>query len=230
MMRLHVLVEGHSEVLFVRQQLAPHLLRCGLDVRGHPLTTSTDAKHGKVYKGGLSSYVKSKRELLSLMKMQAGNDVRFSTMFDLYALPADFPGYASAAKQATGVAKAKHLEEALAADINHWRFVPYIQLHEFEALLLAEPARFDAHYLDAPAAVRELVAEIGARLPEDINDGLDTAPSKRIIAHFPRYKGEKVDASSQIAAAIGLRRMKDRCPHFNQWLAKLEALGATDAP
>ena len=60
-------------------------------------------------------------------------------MFDLYALPADFPGYAEARREVDPYGKVRILEDALGNDIADRRFIPYIQLHEFEALILADP-------------------------------------------------------------------------------------------
>ncbi|MDY6784643.1 MAG: DUF4276 family protein [Cyanobacteriota bacterium] len=61
--------------------------------------------------------------------------------------------------------------------------------------------------------------------PELINDGADSAPSKRIIAQFPEYKRGKANDGPQLAESIGLETIRSKCPHFNAWLSKLEALG-----
>ncbi|MEA5419667.1 DUF4276 family protein [Spirulina sp. CCNP1310] len=61
--------------------------------------------------------------------------------------------------------------------------------------------------------------------PELINDGLQTAPSKRIIAQFPDYGKAKSTFGPQLAEKIGLQVIRSTCPHFNQWLSKLECLG-----
>ncbi len=59
---------------------------------------------------------------------------------------------------------------------------------------------------------------------EYINDGPTTAPSKRIIDHVPRYKGQKASAGPDIAEYIGLPLIRAKCPHFKAWLNKLEGL------
>lgn len=53
-----------------------------------------------------------------------------------------------------------------------------------------------------------------------------TTPSKRIIGLFPAYKkGSSVNAHAyRIARHIGLERMRQSCPHFNEWVSKLEQL------
>ena len=60
--------------------------------------------------------------------------------------------------------------------------------------------------------------------PEDINEGRNTAPSKRLIHHIPRYEKLKVRVSAPAADAIGLPILREKCPHFGQWLTRLEKL------
>ena len=62
--------------------------------------------------------------------------------------------------------------------------------------------------------------------PELINDGQQTAPSKRIIAQFPQYGDLKTTIGTQMAERIGLETIRSKCPHFNAWLDRLEKLGA----
>jgi hypothetical protein len=60
--------------------------------------------------------------------------------------------------------------------------------------------------------------------PEEINEGATTAPSKRIIRHLPVYERSKVRVGAAAAAAIGLPALREKCPHFNDWLSRLESL------
>ena len=61
---------------------------------------------------------------------------------------------------------------------------------------------------------------------ELINDNPASAPSKRIQRLFPGYrKGSSVNAHAyRIARHIGLERIRRQCPHFNEWIEKLEKL------
>jgi hypothetical protein len=77
----------------------------------------------------------------------------------------------------------------------------------------------------AEAGLKALQAEVKDTAPEDINDGATTAPSKRIIRHLPIYERNKVRVGAPAAAAIGLTTLRNRCPHFGNWLSRLEALG-----
>jgi len=62
--------------------------------------------------------------------------------------------------------------------------------------------------------------------PELIDDGAETAPSKRIIAELPPYAGLKATVAPDAVARIGLQRIRERCPHFGRWLASLESIPA----
>lgn len=114
----------------------------------------------------------------------------------------------------------------MAADIGDPRFIPYVQLHEFEALLLADAGKIATYYIENVRESQQLALLAGTvRSPELIDDGQHTAPSKRIASLIPAYAGEKPTAGPQIAAAIGLSAIRAKCPHFDAWLRKLETLG-----
>ena len=60
--------------------------------------------------------------------------------------------------------------------------------------------------------------------PEEINQGTKTAPSKSILQELPRYQSLKVIAGVQIAQEIGITAMRQKCPHFNDWITRLESI------
>jgi len=149
-------------------------------------------------------------------------------MFDLYALPEDFPGYAEARRLTDPLLRVEALEQAFSEDIGHPRFIPYIQLHEFEALLFADPSCLDWYFVDddhALAIARLVKLAASFTSPEHIDDGASTAPSKRIIQELPAYEKAKRVAGPLVAAKIGLQVIRGKCAHFDAWLKKLEVLG-----
>lgn len=223
MIRLHVIVEGRTEELFVNQVLAPHLARFQVYADARCVETSRDKRAGKVFKGGMTNYAKARRDILDWIKEDSADECRFTTMFDLYALPNEFPGFESASKHQDAYERVALLETALAEDINSNRFVPYIQLHEFESLILADPAKLDWEYLEHAGPIENLVKMVGDQNPELINDGPDTAPSKRILKEIPEY--DKVSSGVSVAEHIGLEHLRAKCTHFNQWVTRLEQLG-----
>jgi hypothetical protein len=227
MIRLNMIVEGQTEETFVRDVLTEHLAARSVFVSCRCVETSRDRKHGKVYRGGLLSYARARNDLHRWMKEDQRPEAHFTTMFDLYALPDDFPGREEARRLTAPQARAEALEAAFARDVDHRRFRPYLQLHEFEALLLSDPSKFDWEFMEHEQAIARLVAlSESVSSPEEIDEGEDTAPSKRIIREIPEYEGRKASAGPLIAAKIGLTTLREKCPHFNAWLARIEVLGA----
>lgn len=216
MTRVYLLVEGQTEEVFVRELLQPHYARIGLYLT--PIIVSTSPG----YKGGVVSYAKIKPQITRLCKQDAAAYV--TTLFDLYALPSDFPGKSLAGFpiNGSGNQKAMFLESQLVQDINLTNFIPNLMVHEFEALLFVQPEKF-GEWTEDPAVVARLSSATKAHAsPEDINDGPITAPSKRVLAAMPAY--QKTFHGPLIACEIGLDAMRNVCPHFHAWLNALEAL------
>jgi len=141
----------------------------------------------------------------------------------LYGLPHDFPGKSNPIYRSLGNGrdKAQLLESELMREIELPNFIPNLTLHEFETLLFVNLAAFTP-WTDSDHCLAELHKVRGTTAPEDINDGPSTAPSKRIKAAMPRY--QKTFHGPLIAIDIGLDAMRRECPHFDAWLAKIEAL------
>lgn len=227
--RLHITAEGQTEERYANRVLAPYLgnnFQVVTDVRA----VKTGRKRGRDYRGGLLKYQVAKRDILDWMKEEGRNtDVWFTTMFDLYALPDDFPDYKHAMTAADPYERVRRLEDAFGQDVDHPRFIPYIQLYEFEALILADPAKLDCQYLEHEQAIENLVKLVDGKNPEEINDGQETAPSKRIIKEIPLYAGQKATAGPLVVEKIALPTLRDKCRHFHEWLAKLESLAGAGA-
>lgn len=215
MTRAYVLVEGQTEEAFVTELLVSRYARIGLYLI--PILVRTSPGH----RGGIISYAKVKPQIEKLCKQDAGAHV--TTLFDLYALPDDFPGKGSPtyAVLKNGQQKAEFLERELAGDIGQSNFIPNLLVHEFEALLFTriesfEPWTDDVRGLDPLRTIRRTAP------PEDINDSPQTAPSKRIQSVMPNY--QKTFHGPLIACDIGLDSIRAACPHFNNWLNTIERL------
>jgi len=222
MIRLHVTAEGQTEQAFARKVLAPYLAEFNIFVDARCVLTSKNKRAAKEYRGGLLGYDKAKKDIELWLKEDNHKDCRFTTMFDLYGLPNDFPGYTDAKMQPDPYNRIKILEKAMASDFNDQRFVPYVQLHEFETLILADPRQLDLEYLEHDTPINHLIAMVGQQNPELINDGPTTAPSKRILEEIPEY--DKVTAGVSVAGKIGLQKLREKCRHFNEWVTRLEQL------
>lgn len=226
LIRIHVLAEGVTERSFIERVLCPYLLEKtnqSVYVDSRCVLTSKDLRNGRVYRGGLTSYVKVKNDLKRWLREDASGNVRFSTMFDLYALPNDFPGFADASRMSDPYERVEFLENAFMNDIGDTRFLPYIQLHEFEALIFVDPLKLKELYLNNDAAVENLVEIAGTfDSPEKIDNGVETAPSKRILKEIPEY--DKVFAGVETVQSIGVDKLMASCKHFSEWVNKLSLI------
>jgi hypothetical protein len=220
---LNITTEGKSELNFVKDILADHLSCYKIWATARSVLTSRDKRTSRQYRGGLVSYEKAKKDIHNWLKQEKDSNSRFTTMFDFYALPTDFPDYDKAKSLLDPYQQVEMQEEAMARDIGDDRFIPYIQLHEFEALILASPQALEWEYLAHEQAIRNLIAMVGEQNPELINGGENTAPSKRILQEIPEYN--KALCAVSVSKKIGLERMRQKCPHFQAWLCRLERLG-----
>lgn len=219
---LHIIAEGPTEANFVNRTLRQHLARFSVDV--HVLVVTTKKLPDFTYSGGISDYAKPERDIRLLLSQHSNLDVRFTTMFDLYRLPEDFPGYAVAASHNDPYQRVRALEDALAEDIDDSRFYPYIQLHEFEALLLSDPQKLESQFDDCTDGISNLVAMTSKfQSPELVNDC--NPPSKRINQELLNYSSWKRSVGPIVAGQIGLPTLRSKCAHFGAWLGKLESLG-----
>ena len=166
-------------------------------------------------------------DIVRFLKQDSDRDVFFTSMVDLYALPTDFPGTtAGAGMRDVPHRRVETIEAAWAEETGDPRFIPHVQLHEFEAYLFADIAQLGG-FFENRSAMRALqkIADAHDSL-ELIDDGQHTAPSKRIETHIRSYKRMKSAAGPQTAQRIGLPRIRAVCPHFGRWLTRLEQLGA----
>lgn len=227
MMRLNLIVEGQTEETFAEWLLKEPLSWNGIGVYPQLVETSRDKRTGRVFKGGLrrtKPYSKVREHIKRWMNQDKNADAIFSTMFDYYKFPVDLPGWDTCARTQDPYENVRLLESFFKSDISDDRFIPYVQLHEFEALLLCAPEKIGSWYLDSSKTLEKLIEEVrGFQSAEEIDDGELTAPSKRIMKYFPGYERERPAAARAISQAIGLEVMRKSCRHFDEWLVQIEA-------
>jgi len=226
MPRLYLFAEGPTELTFADTVLKPHLANLGVYLHP-PVLIAHAKKRGRVHRGGGRNYAPMKNDILRFLAQESGGGVFFTTMIDLYAIHANFPGLDEAEKlRHVPDKRVEALEQAFAEDISDDRFVPYIQLHEYEAYLFSDPTWFRYFYNHHKKQIAALKAVADAyETPELIDDGPQSAPSRRIIAELPDYEEAKSVVGPQVAELIGLDRIRGKCPHFAAWLSRLEKLG-----
>lgn len=108
--------------------------------------------------------------------------------------------------------------------------IPYVQMYEFEALLFSDLDILCKYMDDDPIVVQKYIElfkhNLKGQKPEQVNNSLLTAPSKRIHSIFRRYK--KSIYGYVIAQEIGVSKIRKMCPNFNSWIEKLIALGGKE--
>jgi hypothetical protein len=226
MKRLYLTVEGQTEAAFTTRVLVPHLAGFNVFLNPPRFTGLHRRRRGRIPHGGLlHTFRHALSDMQSWLKEDQSPDARFSMMIDLYSLPSDFPGYAAGMLRQTGKAKADSLQESLRQLISDARFIPYLQCHEFEALVLADPRRIGTIYDVSTPEMESLCRECGEfPTPEDIDLGQHSHPKYRIQQRVEGYD-ENV-AGPLLAEEIGLATLRGTCPHFGAWLTRLEQLDA----
>lgn len=222
-MRLIVVVEGQTEEAFVRHVLKPHLEPLGVYVSATIVGKMNAQKRGHQGRGG-GHFRHWQKDIAHLLTSDKSPSLRVTTLFDLYGLPEDFPELDQHINAIDSNKSCDALTHALAAVFNDHRFIPYIQRHEFEALVLAS---LDAlsELLDAEDDLLGLEAlreDISGTPPEDVNEHRESAPSKRLKAHIPGYS--KTVHGPLVTEVTGIEVLCERCPRFNAWIRQLEAL------
>jgi hypothetical protein len=223
--RLRVYVEGETEEFFVNRILKNHLLQCGVIVERPILAATSLLPSGQ--RGGFINWPAVEADLRILFSTDPSPDVRFTTMLDTYAMPAAVPGYPGPSSGARTAAEVDAIQSAWFAHFGEPRFVPYLQRHEFEALVLAQPPALRAVFPQLAPALTVLEHSLAA-IPnvEDINDGPTTHPSARLNNAIPTYRDLKASYGLFVLLEAGLANVRLRCPRFNAWLARWEQWGA----
>jgi len=214
---LHILCEGQTEEMIASDVLEAHFASADAYVTWSVLVTKRPAG-GPAFKGGVSTWSKLERELRLLL--HDSSTAALTTLLDYYAFPPEAPGMADR-PHGSPHDRVRHVESALAKAIDDPRFVPHLVLHEIETWVLADCRRLGEVMGDpgpAAALARAVHLESG---PELVNDGVDTAPSKRIMSAYPQY-AKTIDGPLVIAEA-GLDAIRSACPHASDWLRELEA-------
>ncbi len=224
MKRLFIIVEGQTEEEFVKRTLAPYLNEKGIfDIRPILLKTSKTPQGSK--KGGIPNFDKFKKEALRLLKKEKDSIV--TSMIDFFRLPTDFPCYKTAHEKKQTLEKINQLEKCLKDKVEHPHFIPYIQMHEFEALVFAFPSEIEKtdaqnNKIKPEKRKRELQKIIEKySTPEDINDRAESAPSKRLEKLIPGYQ-KILHGNKIIQDGGGIKILLQKCPHFKGWVEKIE--------
>lgn len=215
-----VLVEGDTEKIFMAEMVVPHL-----SARGVYVTPIILSKPGQ--KGGDVKFARAKHDIETHLKQRS--DTYISLLVDYYGVKSDWPGYHRAANCPTADAKAETINAATAKEVDSLfgeynsaqRFIPYMAMHEFEAMLFADPAVLAQALYVGERDVKGIIRECNGNV-EEIDDSPQTASSKRLEGLYPRFK--KTTTGISILKTIGLPGIRKECPLFDEWMGTLEKL------
>jgi hypothetical protein len=211
--RIIIVVEGETEEEFVKSSVAPYLQGFGIhDVRGVRPNTSPG------HKGGIVSYGKFRNRVDLFLKQE--KEIVVSSLIDFFRLPVSFPGYEESLKIVNPQDRVTFLENAMKDDLPDTRYIPYIQLHEFEALLFTDMRGFEYCGFETSQLMQVRAIMEGFPNPEDINNHPETAPSKRLMKIIPKY--DKVLFGNIITQENGFLQILKKCPRFTAWMQSLK--------
>lgn len=224
MKTVYIAAEGQAEANVVNRVLYPYFIQKDINLIPHTIVTSTDYRHGRVYKGGITTYASARNTIVNCLSAANATSGCFATtMIDYYGLPADTPGIQATQRFMDPYDKVRCVEDAIRFDLgaDDYKFFPYIQLHELESLQFVNIDSLAHEYFDYNLEpLRQCVAEQSN--PELINNSPETAPSKRILECIPNF--DKNGAGVDCLIATGLDELRERCKHFGEWIAWIESL------
>ncbi len=215
MKRLIIICEGQTEQEFCNQLLAPYI------------QLTLHAPLIKKSNGGIVGWKSLKKEIEHYLISE--RDTYITTLIDYYGITDkhEFPNWETGTMVVDKTERMNVLEEGMRLDIAEeyrHRFLPYIQLHEFEGLLFNDIQVF---YEQIPQ--EELIGEEELKAtfnefpnPEMINNSPETSPSHRLERIIKGYN--KVVYGCCLAEAIGLEKIRNKSPRFNQWIENLETI------
>lgn len=214
MTRLIIVCEGQTEQSFCQSVLSPYFLSKGIVLEAPMIKQSG---------GGIVSWETLKRQLVAHLHE---GDAIVSMLIDFYGIKDSyqFPGWEESKCIEGSQDKMNGLFLDMSNDIPEDlrdRFVPYIQLHEFEGLLFSEISAFRNIFTDTECdfeAIQSAIDEF--ETPEDINNKPETAPSYRLKSAVMGY--DKILYGTILAEETGLGTIRSKCPLFNSWIERIE--------
>lgn len=216
MKKITIICEGYSELAFCKDILEPHLKNFGIELFYELTNQSKD--------GGIAKWINIKNQINKIHTVDG--DMVISTFFDYYGMNKSlkFPRWLEAEQETNRSARMDILEKGMEDEIGEEiKFIPYVQLHEYEALVFSNYATFELLYDKEDANLPELKKICDDHPnPEEINNVKITSPSNRLMQNINRYN--KIQSGIDLIILIGLAKIREKCPRFNEWVTKLESI------
>ena len=215
MKRIVVICEGPTEKEFCNTILSPFFAPQGIYLNA-PLI-----KHSH---GGIVPWPLLERQIS--IHLRAERNAHVTTMIDYYGITGkhNFPRWEEAKQELDVCKRMALLEQGMKESVEEnlrSRFIPYIQLHEFEGLLFSNVDVYERVIPKGDLVDVEELKQAAAMFdnPELINNSPETSPSHRLARIVRGY--DKVVYGNYLAESIGLNMIRERCPRFNLWIENL---------
>jgi hypothetical protein len=218
MQRVVIICEGQTEQEFCNKVLCYYLSPKQIFIQS-PLIKRSN--------GGIVCWKELKKQIENTLKEDTSAYV--SLLIDYYGIHKrhNFPKWEETLKIISIDKRIDGIEQNMLADIDNkvcHRFIPYMQLHEFEGLLFNNidvfKRNFNADELTGLKELQEIFNNF--QNPELINTTPENAPSKRLQRIIKGY--DKIVYGNILAEAIGIQNIRSKCPRFNNWISKIENL------
>ncbi len=216
--RIIIICEGDTEKEFCTKILSSFFASKNIHVQS-PLIKKT--------MGGIVKWGELRKQII--LHLVNDKTAFVTTFIDYYGLykKYQFPGWDESLKIADKNSRMDFLEKSMAENIEdefRHRYLPYIQLHEFEGLLFND---INIFYEQIPKNELVGIDELEQTFkdftnPEMINDKKETSPSHRLERIVKGYN--KVVYGNYLADAIGLEKIRNKSNRFNGWIQKIENL------
>lgn len=214
MKRLIIVCEGETEQAFCNDVLRSYFLSKDI------LLEAPTIKHSN---GGIVAWDTLKKQIVKHLNE---GDCIVSMLVDYYRIRDSyhFPGWMEAKEKSNLYDRMHYLFEQMSLDMDEKlrpRFIPYIQLHEFEGLLFSDISVFQSNFTKEQLDYRQLENAVNEfNSPEEINNGPATAPSERLKKAIVGY--DKVTDGAFLAMEMGLEIIRKKCSLFNNWIERME--------
>ena len=216
MKRVIIICEGETEREFCNTILSPYFAQNEIFIQS-PLIKKT--------MGGIIRWSELRKQIILHLKNDPTTYV--TCLIDYYGLNSkySFPKWNDAEREQDKDLRMEILEQGMKESIDEsirFRFIPYMQLHEFEGLLFND---INVFYEQIPAEELVGIDELEQTFiqynnPEMINNNKETSPSHRLGRIILGYN--KIVYGNILAEAIGLVKIREKCPRFNNWLRIIE--------
>lgn len=157
--------------------------------------------------------------------LKSQSDAIVTTMIDYYGLKGTtFPKWEESLKISDKRKRIDFLEKQMCDDIEislQKRFIPYLQLHEFEALLFNNLKSFEQIFNKEEydeTKLEKIISQFPD--PEMINDKKETSPSHRLKEIVKGY--DKITHGKNLVQSIGVQNIYTKNKHFREWIDKLQ--------